>query len=853
MTQLLSSKRIFFIIIFVIFSVLTLISYDTFLNYKKYLSIKYDNQNITYLSMINNALSYINTEMIHGAIHIGNLGKGDSETLNNDRYKSDIAIQKIQTFIEEHYHKHKDFEQVKQSIKTLKKIRNQIDALSSDVLTTFKNFYYDDIADVLITMSLNKNKNLDNINLIQLFQTLNRLEVQLTLEDTMMLFFINQKRPLPQDALILWDRLIKEDQLPSFSKVKDFEVKEKLTILITDKRYKNLKKNIRTNVFYHILTGAYETNTKMWLRESIEKKVYIHKLKNSLFFQISSNISKHLKKVNDKLFNNLLWLIFVLIMLAIIIIARYSLNKNKQIVETALQNVEVEKAATKAKDQFLANMSHEIRTPLNGIIGFTQLLSNTTLNQEQKEFVSIIETSSESLLGIINDILDISKINAEKMEIEEIPFNLIEKIESVLEILSAKAEAKNIILSLYVEPSISPYRIGDPTRLAQVIMNLIGNAIKFTPDFGQISCIIEDTEDGKLLFKVKDTGIGISKENQTKIFQAFSQADTSTVRKFGGTGLGLTISSMIVKLMDGKLDLESSKGKGSIFFFTIPLERDYKQTRKALPTYIDTKVSFVVANKNVLQDNHLLMQNYLEKLGCHFSFIQYDEISMSTVRTHTSTLFIFNHFELNTHKNEIIRQTINSARINAVLITNNTLKKEFPLHEFKFNTTFTFIFNIDKIIKILNEHIINKVPKKEEDLSNKNIIFENVRILVAEDDIINQKLIKTVLANLNIDVTITNNGLEAYDAYKKESYDMFFTDIIMPKMDGLEVSKKIRSYEKNNNKTKTPIVALTGQRLETIKQEYLEAGIDDYMLKPLSLKELKKLLIKYFATHMKNM
>ena len=187
MHHILSSKRTFFMIIFIIVSVLTLISYDTFLSYKRYLSVKYDNQNFTYLSMINNALSHINTEMINGAIHIGNFGKGDLETLKDNRFKSDISMQKIQTFIEENYPKHKDVEQFKHSVKTLKKIRNQIDILSSDVITIFKNFYYDDTTNMLITMYMNKNKNLDNI---QLFKTLNMLEVQLTLEDSMILFFI---------------------------------------------------------------------------------------------------------------------------------------------------------------------------------------------------------------------------------------------------------------------------------------------------------------------------------------------------------------------------------------------------------------------------------------------------------------------------------------------------------------------------------------------------------------------------------------------------------------------------------------------------------------------------------------
>ena len=848
--NILNSKRNFLILIVIILFAFIYIFYYTFFNYQAYLSIEKDKKSLSYISILDKSLKNLNNEIIDSAIYMGSLGVKGGNTLKEHRIQTDSSLIEIKSFID--ITKKKKLNKI---LKTLHKVRNQVDTLSDDTLNVFHHFYYNNVIQPLVDMDntiIEFTYNNDNKNLARILQKYNMLDQHLTLENSIIIFSLSNNKPLSIESIKLWDNLIKEDRLPTLKQIEDLQLKQKLSSFIVKSIYRKIGKEERINIFYHVFSGEYDITIQSWLMQSRQKKMYLAKVKNIILEHMLNDISKHMIESKNKIFNNFLWIIILIIMLTIILIARFSLKKNKKIVENALHHVEVEKAATKAKDQFLANMSHEIRTPLNGIIGFTQLLKKTPVNQEQEEFISIIETSSESLLSIINDILDISKINAEKMEIEEISFNLNEKIESVIEILSAKAEAKNIVLSLYIDPSISPYRVGDPTRLAQVIMNLIGNAIKFTPEFGQISCIIQAADENKLMFKVQDTGIGISQENQTKIFKAFSQADTSTVRKFGGTGLGLTISSMIVKLMDGKLELQSTKGKGSTFFFTIPLQKDHKQYNSTLNSFSGTKVSFVVFDKTKLQDNHLFMQSYLEKLGCEFSFINYNELTLITAKTQFPHIFIFNHFELIQNKDKTLGQTINSSKINTVLITNNTLKKELASNMFTFNSILTFSFNLDKIVRILNENIQQTISNNQTDFLNKEIKFENLKILVAEDDIINQKLIKTVLTNLNIDVTITSNGIDAYEAYMNHSFNLIFTDIIMPKMNGLELAKKVREYEKEHILPLIPIVALTGQKLHAIKKEYLEAGINDYMLKPLSLKELKRLLVEYFSDYIRD-
>ncbi len=381
----------------------------------------------------------------------------------------------------------------------------------------------------------------------------------------------------------------------------------------------------------------------------------------------------------------------------------------------------------KSTELFLASMSHEIRTPLNGIIGMTEILDDTSLSQEQKEFVSMIRESSNNLRVIVNDVLDVSKINAGKMELESISFDLITKIEASVGIFKPKIAEKEITLNLFTDPMIPRQVIGDPTRLSQVIINLVSNALKFTDKGGKIDVLTEyiEHEGNEVTFKVSvcDSGIGLSQEEQEKIFEAYSQATASTARKSGGTGLGLTISSKIMKSMGTELKVESEEGKGATFFFVLTMK-------------VDSKASVPKIKKRVI------------------------------------------------------------------------------------------------------------AKKKKQDLKKKQSL-EDIPVLVAEDNPINQKLIKIVLENFGLNVTLAANGQEAYEARINGTYSMIFMDIQMPVMGGIDSTHRILEYEKEHGVEHIPIIALTANALPGDKEKYISEGMDDYATKPLDVKVLEKLIAQY--------
>jgi signal transduction histidine kinase len=376
--------------------------------------------------------------------------------------------------------------------------------------------------------------------------------------------------------------------------------------------------------------------------------------------------------------------------------------------------------ALKYKSEFLANMSHEIRTPINGIIGMSEFLANTPLEDKQEEFLRIIRSSANSLLNLINDILDFSKFEAGKIELEKIHFNLYEHIEDTVKSMLFKAEEKNLRFLRSISPEVPQFVEGDPTRLRQILLNLISNAIKFT-DEGSITANIsmeEKTGETALVkFEIIDTGIGIGADGVNRLFKSFSQVDASTTRQYGGTGLGLVISKSLTELMGGKIGVESEPGKGSTFWFT--------------------------------------------------------------------------------------------ARL--------------------------------KLSKAEN---VAKPAEKNENGENKEI--GNLRILLAEDNLVNQKVASIHLEKLGHKVDVAGNGVMAVEAYKKSDYDMIFMDIQMPEADGFEATGMIRNYEKENNILRhVPIIAMTANAMKGDKEKCIAAGMDDYISKPFTASALQKILIKY--------
>ncbi len=524
----------------------------------------------------------------------------------------------------------------------------------------------------------------------------------------------------------------------------------------------------------------------------------------------------------------------------------------------------------KKPNNFLANMSHELRTPLNGILGFTDILKDTQLDKEQQEFVSIIQDSSNSLLHIVNDILDFSKVESGKMELESIPFNPIEKFELTIESYSAKVAQKGVELGLYIDPKLPTIIMGDPTKLSQVILNLLSNAIKFTDQQGLVNISVEKTSETSkeinVKFSVKDSGKGIAEDRIGTIFEAFSQASVSTNREFGGTGLGLTISSQFVELMGGKLEIESKINEGTTFFFTIGLKKPAHSKSKIIFLDFKQNIGYVIPkDKNPYQEIDKNLEIYVEHTGSKFKTYYQEDIFNLKESELPDILFINHRY---TQEEELLNRFL-ALKTKIVLITCADGQKISSLSKSEIDNFIFKPINLSKILKVLKEtkeHITNKgvpiiesIPKETEykvkEVQKKEAHQQEIskmEILIAEDNLINQKLLINVLKNLNVNVTLANNGFEAFNLYKQNSYQMVLMDIQMPIMTGTQATKKIIEYEKEQKRVHTPIIALTANNLPSDITNYLEIGMDGYLSKPIQLIELQMTLDKYRVQEKKN-
>ncbi len=526
-------------------------------------------------------------------------------------------------------------------------------------------------------------------------------------------------------------------------------------------------------------------------------------------------------------------------------------EKAYQILEESINKIAVEKRkaekANAAKSIFLANMSHEIRTPINGIIGFTDLLKNSDLGEEEREYVDIIHKSTNNLLEIINNILDLSKIESQKIEIEEILFSPIEEFESTIEVYKAKAESKGINLSMYMDAGFDHFLLGDATKIREVLLNLISNAMKFTPEKGHVALTIQKRESSgkdreRIYFEVSDTGIGMSKEEMADIFDAFSQADSTITRKYGGTGLGLTISSNYIKLMDGELKVESEKGKGSKFYFTLdlkkekPLRNNYKKRFK----HFDVLQIIPAQQENRPLDG--ILTQYLDYTGTSHKTANIEQLTEPTALEHIN-LIIASYEEMGEEAVNLL-QSLNipfllilptPMRQSEIAEESNTFTTHEPLYLTKFGKLLSEIEQKAEFAEAKIEEVKKKVLKEK----------ERYHILVAEDNEINQKLIKKILTSQNLDVTTVPNGAEALEARKNGDYDLIFMDIAMPVMDGVSATKAILEYEEENDLPHIPIVALTANALKGDREKFLNDGFDEYLPKPITQHDILQLLHSY--------
>jgi two-component system, NarL family, sensor histidine kinase BarA len=525
----------------------------------------------------------------------------------------------------------------------------------------------------------------------------------------------------------------------------------------------------------------------------------------------------------------------VVLILGIFVI-RQILKKSKELEDISKKAKESENEAlqaNKAKSQFLANMSHEIRTPLNAIIGFSDILANSSLEEKEKEKANIISKSAKALLNIINDILDISKIESGKFEISKTKFNLPSLLEQVVQLYSINTKQKNIRFFYTLDDKIPNLVISDETKLKQVLSNILSNAIKFTPEGGKVSLSVKLLEEkdnsSKIEFSVKDEGIGISQEYQKKIFEPFSQADGSISRKFGGTGLGLAISMNILKMLGSKIKIKSKENEGSRFFFDLDFKIPKKNIQEkelkynfALCDIIDDSENIKDHLRFVLKDfgtiyekEEIDIQESIDMIFCFGDPESFDKLSRRKKRLDCPVVYVGNMKKLE----------------------NNKMK---PLMDYYLDVPIygSKIFNIIAEVKS-----IEKENKKDFILDDVKNNFSG-KVLVAEDNTNNQLLIELIFKELGLDVCIVENGKLAYEKYQEEDFDLVFLDINMPVIDGLGALKLIRDYEKESKKH-TPIIALTANTINGDKEKYLKAGMDFYLSKPIENNELLKILSIY--------
>ncbi len=901
-------------------------SYFLFISYAQYYKANELKDIINNNILFNETITQLGKERGLTSIVIGSKGAKAKDELARQRIQTDSSIEKSKQniipinsqFIFSGLFKLKNNHSDQSIFDNLEKIslyREEIDKHKLSFNQFFEKRYTKTLTKPILEQQLLINHYKLNDEIASLITSLSQLYIATensSLERDFVNYFLMKHVALTQKDITFWNYVKSKSNTFSPIEVTDLILKDKINSHIDTRDYKNIHRQIETSYLKlqaNINDGAFSIDPVSWhimhtdkinqfaiIQKDIEKELsiknnayilqYVIILIVAGFFWILAllltflgnrtrrEISNNIKSLEDILNNTVKEVESDenFDVPSLNTIKSINLNTNKGIkdaykfleilIENARQDKRQALEANASKSLFLANMSHEIRTPLNGIVGFTQLLQSTNLDGEQIEFTSIIEKSSENLLGIINNILDLSKIESNNIELDNIIFDPIIEFENAIETYAVKASEKEIELTFYLDPQINKKLLGDVTKIKEVLINLMSNAVKFT-DFGghiDVDIVKTSTQNGTaiLSFSIKDDGVGMTKEQQLNVFAAFAQADVSITRKYGGTGLGLTISTKFLELMESELKLESQKEQGTRFYFKLELEEIEEETELSNIS-IDREASIVKYQNKSPNKGDVNIERYLNYFDVNIKQINTaSELKLFGDESNGDNIWvdidnindkILTHIKkLNSKRVTIISAFSNRAKIESYGLSNSKVI-------YKPVTPTKILNNINFIAENQKEHLSNSGDSISK-LSKTTAQFQNIqfkgKILVAEDNFINQKLVKQILIRYGIEVELANNGLEAFEKYRSSRYDLIFMDIQMPVMDGIEATHEILNYEDEEKLEHTPIIALTANALKGDRERFIDEGLDDYIPKPIETNELlfilKKFLEHDFAT-----
>ncbi len=871
--KVLKNKIILNLFVVIVMALLGVASYYTYHSYHKYMVLQNDTKLSFFVNEIELVLNKIDSERIDSVTYLLSDESINLQKLKKRRVAVDVSLEDLKHFVSLNRKYSIYAEKIKIITTAVEHERNRIDSLSLEYENIFFETYHQNIFlplfEILKEISTaEKSKEIENYLSISLKYI--ELRENNVLEKTGIYFSLLGSKKMSNADLALWKQLMDKDILPQLNTLTDNTVALKLESLLSVEDYKTIIAEEREMILYEAKKGRYSVSVIGWQNEISKKMDYFSQVLSILHTEIAKLEEKEYLLPNRiaTIVSGVLSLLFLLILLKLLITSN-KINKEQRVSPDTLKDLELVfnknqqkeltrliknghidyiykfliqaiKDGNQTKDLFLASMSHEIRTPLNGIVGFTNLLKETDDKEEQAEFISVIEKSSANLLTIVNDILDLSKIKAQKIELESIEFDPIDSFEAAIESYAAKAAEEKIDFNIFLDPTLPTLLIGDPTKISQIIINLISNAIKFTSKNGEVNVNIEklseNAEEVVVKFEVVDTGIGITKEQKKNIFQAFSQADVSTSRKYGGTGLGLSISGKFVELMGGKLNIWSVKDEGSSFYFNLTLPKPETAQRREV---LDMSAYSVGILNPYVDEEYYINKNleaYVTYTGAKLTHYTDESLLAANEGSKLPDILFIDH-KFRYRKDEIKLFLKLDTKI--VLMTTGDQKRNLKRYKADIDKILYKPVNFSKTLKALS----NKESISE---SKKKITFDNVHVLVAEDNVINQKLILNVLNRLGVEVSIANNGQEALDQRMINEYDMIFMDIEMPVMGGMEATGNILSYESHHHKMHTPIVALTANAVSGDREKYIGAGMDDYLSKPIELDKLNQLLLEYF-------